>query len=285
MTTGLFGNSLTIAAVLKVESLRKVGNSFIVSLAVADLLVACVVMPCSVAYDLSTTGILSADSVVLFSIYGTVDVTLTTASILSITCISVDRYIAIMDPLRYSTRMRPKVAAVMIMSTWGVSLLNAQAPQAVNLLMGFGYTDAFENCCSSNRQYLAMIVTESLVFFVACAGMLVVYAMIFHEVRKTQAAQISAHDATRRTTSLKAAKTLGLVTGMFLLCWLPDHILYIVSFPIKSVPQEAFAYVAWLAYLNSALNPVIYAVNNREFRRAFKAILRKRPCCIPDNST
>ncbi|XP_014212847.1 alpha-2C adrenergic receptor [Copidosoma floridanum] len=75
----------------------------------------------------------------------------------------------------------------------------------------------------------------------------------------------------------RATLILGLIMGSFIACWLPFFFLYIMKplFPDLEIPEQAFAVAFWLGYMNSALNPVIYTVFNKDFRRAFRRILFK----------
>lgn len=84
---------------------------------------------------------------------------------------------------------------------------------------------------------------------------------------------VQARAKMRRET--KAAKTLLIVVGTFVLCWTP-HFIGIFCFLIKdcSWPDKFFAVTTWLAMLNSACNPVIYGVMSRQFRKRFKQILQ-----------
>ncbi|XP_070566576.1 5-hydroxytryptamine receptor 1A-like [Ptychodera flava] len=74
----------------------------------------------------------------------------------------------------------------------------------------------------------------------------------------------------------KAAKTLGIVIGAFVLCWLPFFILALVLPFCKTcqVHPVALAFFAWLGYVNSMLNPIIYTFSNKEFKKAFTRVLK-----------
>nr|XP_006010360.1 PREDICTED: alpha-1A adrenergic receptor-like [Latimeria chalumnae] len=74
----------------------------------------------------------------------------------------------------------------------------------------------------------------------------------------------------------KAAKTLGVVVGVFVLCWLPFFVALPLGslFPKCKLPESLFKVIFWLGYFNSCINPIIYPCFNQEFKRAFKQILK-----------
>lgn len=72
----------------------------------------------------------------------------------------------------------------------------------------------------------------------------------------------------------KAAKTLAIITGAFVMCWLPFFVMAVLL-PIKKDLFEDYviSLFLWLGYFNSTLNPIIYTIFSPEFRHAFKKIL------------
>lgn len=73
----------------------------------------------------------------------------------------------------------------------------------------------------------------------------------------------------------RAARTLGIIMGVFILCWVPFFILYIVTpfCPTCCPSDELIDFLTWLGYINSAVNPIIYTIFNLDFRKAFKKLL------------
>lgn len=73
----------------------------------------------------------------------------------------------------------------------------------------------------------------------------------------------------------KAAKTLAIITGAFIMCWLPFFIMALVASACVScnISKNVMTLILWLGYFNSTLNPIIYTIFSPEFRTAFKKIL------------
>jgi len=76
----------------------------------------------------------------------------------------------------------------------------------------------------------------------------------------------------------RAARTLGIVMGVFICCWLPFFMLNVLTSVFQAqLPEKlhsiVFTVFTWLGYINSGCNPIIYAFSSRDFKRAFQKIL------------
>lgn len=73
----------------------------------------------------------------------------------------------------------------------------------------------------------------------------------------------------------RAARTLGIIMGVFVVCWLPFFLMYvIIPFCPECCPSNRLInFITWLGYINSVLNPIIYTIFNMDFRRAFRKLL------------
>ncbi|KAM3603144.1 uncharacterized protein V6R79_017234 [Siganus canaliculatus] len=79
----------------------------------------------------------------------------------------------------------------------------------------------------------------------------------------------------------KATKTLGIILGAYIICWLPFFIYTLLVPACEScLHPELFDIFTWLGYLNSLINPIIYTMSNEDFKQAFHKLIRFK-CCRP----
>lgn len=114
------GNTLVIAAVAVTSKLQTITNYFIVSLAVADLLVGLTTLPFSLTYEVLKIWVFGT---IWCQVWLAVDVWLSTSSILNLCAISFDRYIAVTRPVQYPSLMTSKRARILIAAVWIVSFV------------------------------------------------------------------------------------------------------------------------------------------------------------------
>ncbi|XP_014108473.1 PREDICTED: 5-hydroxytryptamine receptor 4 [Pseudopodoces humilis] len=317
----ILGNLLVMVAVCRDRQLRKIKtNYFIVSLAFADLLVSVLVMPFG-AIELVQDNWIYGEMFCL--VRTSLDVLLTTASILHLCCISLDRYYAICcQPLVYRNKMTPLRIAVMLGGCWVIPTFISFLP----IMQGWnsiGIIDLIQqrqfNKASNSTYCIFMVnkpyaITCSVVaFYIPFLLMVLAYHRIYvtarahaRQIRLLQRAGNPAeprqhlqeprqhpqeprqhpqeprqhppdqHSTHRMKTETKAAKTLCIIMGCFCLCWAPFFVTNIVDpFINYTVPGKLWTAFLWLGYINSGLNPFLYAFLNKAFRRAFLIIL----CC------
>ncbi|KRF79140.1 tyramine receptor 1 isoform X2 [Drosophila virilis] len=172
----VIGNMLVILAVLTTRRLRTVTNCFVMSLAVADLLVGIFVMPPAVALHVIGSWKLGW---LLCEFWISFDILLCTASILSLCAISLDRYLAVTQPLTYSKKWRCKrLALLMILGVWLLAFVITCPPMLGWYEPGRNrhQTDFVDCRYNQNKGYVVYSAMGS--FFIPLTVMLYVYVRI-----------------------------------------------------------------------------------------------------------
>ncbi|XP_032682733.1 octopamine receptor beta-3R-like isoform X2 [Odontomachus brunneus] len=321
ITTAVLGNILVIASVRRHRRLRVVTNCYVVSLAAADLLVAMCAMTFNASVELSGGRWLFGAH--MCNLWNSLDVYFSTASILHLCCISVDRYYAIVSPLEYTVIMRQSTVGCMLGSAWVLPALISFIP----IFMGWYTTDEHLDFMVKHPEVCAFVVNRPYAVISSCVSfwipglvMIVMYCKIYkeairqrkalsrtssnivlnsvhhhrsstrhhhHQQMLLQAAADTGTSIRQQTKSWraehKAARTLGIIMGAFILCWLPFFLWYLTTSLCGETcycPDTVVSVLFWIGYFNSALNPLIYAYFNRDFRDAFKDTLKSAlPCC------
>uniref|UniRef100_A0A3Q2Z946 D(1B) dopamine receptor n=1 Tax=Kryptolebias marmoratus TaxID=37003 RepID=A0A3Q2Z946_KRYMA len=296
----LLGNLTVCAAVYRYRHLRaKVTNIFIVSLALSDLLVAVLVMPWKAVAEVA--GFWPFGS--FCKTWLSCDIMCSTASILNLCVISVDRYWAISSPFCYERSMSKRVAFVMIGVTWTVSVVISFVPVQLDWhRAGIGDADRLaaprDGSCDSSLSRTYAISSSLISFYIPVLIMIVTYTRIYRiaqvQIRVISSLERAAEHAQSCRSHLvsirketKVLKTLSIIMGVFVCCWLPFFILN-CALPFCPAPgapgaqrgpycvsEKTFDVFVWIGWSNSSLNPVIYAFN-ADFRDAFLRLLRCR---------
>ncbi|KAI7800823.1 dopamine receptor D2a [Triplophysa rosa] len=173
----VFGNVLVCMAVSREKALQTTTNYLIVSLAVADLLVATLVMPWVVYLEVVGEWRFST---IHCDIFVTLDVMMCTASILNLCAISIDRYTAVAMPMLYNTRYSSKRRVTVMISVVWVLSFAISCPLLFGLNNSVTHDDAL--CVIANP---AFVVYSSIVsFYVPFIITLLVYVQIYVVLRK-----------------------------------------------------------------------------------------------------
>ncbi|XP_036431380.1 dopamine receptor D4a [Colossoma macropomum] len=176
------GNVLVCLSVYAEKALKTTTNYFIVSLAVADLLLAVLVLPLFV-YAEFQDGVWSLNMTICDGLM-TMDVMLCTASIFNLCAISIDRFIAVSVPLNYNRKHVDHRQIVLLSATWILAL-------AVASPVLFGINDVpnrdHRECKLEDNNYI--VYSSVCSFFVPCPIMLMLYCGIFRGLRNWEEAR------------------------------------------------------------------------------------------------
>ncbi|CAH1783886.1 unnamed protein product [Owenia fusiformis] len=202
------GNAMVLQAVRTEKRLQTVSNMFIVSLAVSDLIVGLCVMPISAIYIFTKDWLFG---VFVCQFWIGVDYTASTASILNLFILSLDRHWSVTSPLKYLRQRTKKRACIMISLVWFASSLWLIPVIGWHYFYNNGVRTVPSNVCDTEyaQNKLLKIVTGIFNFYVPLGIMFVLYGKIFWEIKKRAKFEIGQRNVGGASTSAKYTKSQG----------------------------------------------------------------------------
>ncbi|XP_057332517.1 tachykinin-like peptides receptor 99D isoform X1 [Microplitis mediator] len=284
------GNLIVIWIVLVHKRMRSVTNIFLVNLSIADTMVSLLNVTFNFYYMLHshwTFGNLYC------KVSQFIAVLTICASVFTLMAISIDRYKAIMNPLRQRMSRRKTLCIAIVIWIFSVIL------SIPNLIFYNIYTVTFQNgmvrivCYGdwpnkddnefSYDEYIYNIIFMILTYFLPVGSMTFTYARVGFELWGSQSIGEQTHNQMESIKSKRrVVKMMIVIVGIFTVCWLPFHIYFIVVSTLPDVTnepyiQEVYLAIYWLAMSNSMYNPIIYCWMNSRFRRGFALVFRWCP--------
>ncbi|XP_039387817.1 trace amine-associated receptor 7a-like [Mauremys reevesii] len=279
----LGGNLMVMITIAYFKQLHSPTNILLASLACADFCLGLTVLPFSSIRSVETCWYFGET---FCRFHSCLDASFCYSSIFHLCFISVDRYVAVTDPLIYPLKFTVPVSGMFIAVAWIFSLVYSFSivftgandkgiQELVNALSCVGSCQLVFN--------KTWVVVSSLLYFIPFFTMIALYSKIF-AVAKQQARMIEMmsnntqssgnYNDRVRKRERKAAKTLGIAAIAFLVCWSPFFINVIIDAFLDFItPSLLFDIMVWFTYSNSAINPLIYSLFYPWFRKAMKVIV------------
>ncbi|XP_061681190.1 neuromedin-U receptor 1 [Syngnathoides biaculeatus] len=306
---GVVGNVLTCTVISRNKVMWTPTNYYLFSLAVSDLLVLLLGMPLELYELWQNYPFLLGKGGCYFKIF--LFETVCLASILNVTALSVERYIAVVHPLRAKYMVTRTHAKRVIVTVWVLSVLCALPNTSLH---GISYLSSNSSspdgpekveipdsaiCTLVKPQWtynLIIQVTTLLFFFLPMLTISVLYTLIglqlkqerMHQALEAKSGAGQDSFCCARTQQQKArrqqvTKMLFVLVVVFGICWAPFHTDRLVwSFITEwtNSDRQIFEYVhiisGVLFYLSSAVNPILYNLMSTRFREMFKDVMCHR---------
>ena len=252
--TIIAGNCVTIAAFTKTRLIRRPTHYFLISLAVADLMVGALAMPLYICHFIDSS--LWSRSQVIQTLYYTIDIASGMASVFTLAVVSVERLYAVGWPWKYrhSTPLKCYIAAVAV--TWFLAV-------AISCL----YLGLRGLAFDSGVVPIVTVIALSVSLTVACSAYSALWFRIKHRRRRRRGVE----------RDKKLSITLFVITGIFILTWMPFEVIIIIVHFCKQCaypPYRVVYVIKLLQYSNSFVNTLVYSFRMQEFRKAILSFLR-----------
>uniref|UniRef100_A0A672P5V0 G-protein coupled receptors family 1 profile domain-containing protein n=1 Tax=Sinocyclocheilus grahami TaxID=75366 RepID=A0A672P5V0_SINGR len=272
----VFLNLLVIISISHFKKLHTPTNLIILSLAVADLLIGLIIMPLDAINLIETCWYFGDTYCGLFVI--TLSLLLST-SLSNLVLIAVDRYVAVCHPLQYPQKITTTKTLISICVSWCCcSLYN------IAFVISNGYFNTSHRPDVCYGQCIVLITPAwrftdlTFSFLFPCIVIISVYLKIFYVAQQQvkvlnslKGGKCVMEGSVRRKSESKAALTLGIIVVVYLLCGIPFYICSLIE--STAISSTTMTLLTWTLYVNSGLNPLIYAFFYRWFKMSVKHIL------------
>uniref|UniRef100_A0A8D8WXB2 Tachykinin-like peptides receptor 99D n=1 Tax=Cacopsylla melanoneura TaxID=428564 RepID=A0A8D8WXB2_9HEMI len=283
------GNLIVIWIVLAHKRMRTVTNYFLVNLSLADAMVSTLNVTFNFVYMLSSDWPFGRFYCKVTQFVAVLSIC---ASVFTLMAIAVDRYIAIIYPLK--PRVGRRTTLCIALGIWIGSII-LSLPSFLYFTTDFiEYVDgSVRTVCYpewpdgpnnySRLELIYNVMFMILTYFLPIFSMLFTYARIGKELWGSQ----SIGECTQRQlenikSKRRVVKMMMVVVTIFVVCWMPFQIYFLMTSYWPEITNEAYIqdiYLAiyWLAMSNSMYNPIIYCWMNSRFRQGFKQFFRWCP--------
>ena len=259
-------NGFVIFLVCSKRQLRTKTNAFVVSLAVADFGVGMIVVPslffCSLATECTPRS--KEGLIVIF-----VEVLIIYTSGTNLVSLVLERYVAVVKPLKYLTFMKRRRVIQMVLTSWGIPSLFTLTLVSITL-------SAIDRA-RTIRGYLYLpfeiILCVILIFFLA-SMFFVVYNLNSRDRTLAKQLRFNQLVARAKTQNTSAVKWVALITCVFLSCYgimMRCSLLFLTGQSCND-----FHYKIPLVVINSGINPIAYAFFKRDIQQECGRLLFKR---------
>ena len=285
MFGSLIGNALVICVVIINRQMRTVTNYLIVNMAVADLLITAFSMPLTIKLIVTeymdwSNGVFSE---ILCKIIPFAQLLSIASSVLTLTAIAFDRFLAIVYPLKRYVTFQISYGIMAVVWIVGIAVNSPilYALKVIEANVGEFYcleiwTPAFTEEASKHFTIAIFVVF----YLVPLFTMSVLYSFIVFKlwVRKVPGNQTIENQRRSDKSKKKVLIMLMTVVILFAVCWLPVYISQFISFFDKENfpcgPPAVLSFMGYfLGHANSLINPTIYVIFNSNFRKGFNDIL------------
>ncbi|CAL1537882.1 unnamed protein product, partial [Lymnaea stagnalis] len=274
-------NILTMLVISRTPSLRSYAMAYVGSLAVVDFLVGLQLIPLAL-FVLPPTRVNLFDRYIsLCLLMNGLNMGVSSVSIIHMAVIAVDRYLYIAKPYFYEKIMNTRVVISCVCFAWLLGLMFMAMPQFVHTSNGN------ITICDLTRLIPVWHVMYGVwvLYFTLSAIILLMYCLILRTAFKKRAAinSVGPVDKSPREThfhmlsraSVKGLKFFLTLFGVFFACMTPVVVVMGLDYYV-SVPSVLYRFLVLLAFSNSGMNFVIFALQNMAFRHSLCKML---PCC------